>query len=154
MIATRQRFSRTNGQRIGFLTARTANAPQRPGRLHFTHIEALAQIATEQIERGRMTEKACFLHRQAIHQGGPLHRAARPGGDLPVVARVIGRTDLTHATAEIGLQESAALLGNHHTGTLLEQRLPFMEFRRRHIGQGLQCPVGAWLHALPLTHER
>src|SRR5690606_32877996 len=29
MIATRQRFSRTNGQRIGFLTARTANAPQR-----------------------------------------------------------------------------------------------------------------------------
>src|SRR3546814_12274960 len=99
-----------------------------------------------------MTEETCFLNGQPVHESRPLDSTTGAGGDLPIVAGIVGSTDLAHASAQIGLQEAAPAFADDHAGAIFEERLPVMAFRRRHIGQGLQCTVNPRLPALPLAH--
>lgn len=87
-----------------------------------------------------MPEETSFLYGQTIQQGRPLHCAAWAIGDLLVVAGVIRDAQFAHARTQVGLQKSAPLLADHHTGTRLEQRLPVVEIGLRHIGHRAQCP--------------
>ncbi|MCY1392974.1 hypothetical protein D9M71_78600 [compost metagenome] len=143
-----------HGQGIRFFAAGATHAPdfQGPGK---ACLDTPPQVIGEQLEGRRVTEETGFLDSQPIQQGRPLHRATRSIGDLAVVAGVVLHPQFTHARAEIGLEEGAALVADHHTGALLQQLPPVMEFRCRHVGQGFQGPDAAWLHAVvPLIHGR
>ena len=133
-----QRLRGAHRQRVGFLAAGAADAPQGPGPRHAFAAQALAQVALEQLERRGMTEKTGFLDGQAVQQGRPLHCATRTVGHLAVVAVVVADAQFTHARGQAGLQERPALLVEHHAGAVLQQDLPVAELRCRHIGQRLQ----------------
>ena len=153
-VAVLQRLGGGNRQRIRLLAAGTADAPERQRAVQ-ARSDPLTQVGVEQVEGGAMAKEPGFLNGEAVQQRGPFHSTTRAVCDLAVVDAVVVNAQFAHPCSEIGLQEGATLFVDHHTRAFLEQRLPVVELRGRHVGQGFQGPHAAWLHAVvPLAHGR
>ena len=99
-----------------------------------------------------MTKETGFLDGQPIHQQRPLDRTTRPIENLAQVAGIVGHAQLTHAHAQIGLQEGPSLFVDHQAGTLFQHPTPVTKVLRRQLDQRLQGPHALCLHALPFAH--
>ena len=74
-----------------------------------------------------MAKKTGFLHREAIHQGGPLHFAGQPGHEFVVIEVVAVAANFAHANIKAGFEKGFSLIGDLHASAIFEQTTPAQE---------------------------